>query len=61
LRVAYAPSLGAGILSSAVGVFTQTHANARVELFDLSTKEMPAGLAAETLDVIVTVGQDKPA
>lgn len=57
LRVGYAPSLAAGILSPAVEVFTQTHAGARLELFDLSTQEMLAGLAAQTLDVIVTVGQ----
>jgi len=56
LRVGYAPSLAAGILSSAVEVFAQTHAGARVELFDLSTKEMLAGLEVGTLDVIVTVG-----
>jgi DNA-binding transcriptional LysR family regulator len=57
LRVGYAPSLAAGILSAAVEVFTQTHANARVELFDLSRKEMLAGLEDGTLDVIVTVSQ----
>lgn len=57
LRVGYAPSLAAGILSPAVEVFTQTHPGDRVELFDLSTKEMLSGLEAGTLDVIVTVGQ----
>jgi DNA-binding transcriptional LysR family regulator len=57
LRVGYAPSLAAGILSSAVEIFTQTHANARVEPLDLSTKEMLAGLDDETLDVVVTVSQ----
>jgi DNA-binding transcriptional LysR family regulator len=56
LRVGYAPSLAAELLSPAVEQFTQTHPNARVELFDLSTAEMLAGLAAETLDVAVTVG-----
>ena len=37
LRVGYAPSLAAGILSVAVANFTQAHPGARVELFDLST------------------------
>jgi hypothetical protein len=32
------------MLSVAVANFTQTHPNARVELFDLSTEEMLAGL-----------------
>src|ERR1019366_1570003 len=36
LRVGYAPSLAAGLLSGAVESFTQTHPNASVELFDLS-------------------------
>lgn len=58
LRVGYAPSLAAGLLSVAVESFTQTHANAHVELFDLSTKEMLAGLEAGTLDVALTVGQE---
>jgi DNA-binding transcriptional LysR family regulator len=57
LRVGYAPSLAAGILSAAVENFTQAHPNARVELFDLSTKEMLAGLESGTLDVALTVGQ----
>lgn len=56
LRVGYAPSLAAGILSAAVESFSQTHPSARVELFDLSTKEMLAGLQGGTLDVAVTVG-----
>jgi DNA-binding transcriptional LysR family regulator len=55
IRVGYAPSLAAGILSAAVQAFTQTHANARVELFDLSTKEMLAGLEGAGLDVALTV------
>jgi DNA-binding transcriptional LysR family regulator len=57
LRVGYAPSLAAGILSAAVENFTQTHPNARVELLDLATKEMLAGLESDKLDVVVTVGQ----
>ncbi len=58
LRVGYAPSLAAGILSAAVENFTQTHPNARVELFDLSTAEMLAGLESEKLDVVLTVAQE---
>src|SRR5262245_50586299 len=58
LRIGYAPSLAAGILSTAVQVFTQSHGNARVELFDLSTKEMLAGLEGGKLDVALTVGPE---
>ncbi|HRY50412.1 MAG TPA: LysR family transcriptional regulator [Candidatus Paceibacterota bacterium] len=57
LRVGYAPSLAAGMLSVAVENFTQVHPNARVELFDLATKEMLDGLESGKLDVVVTVGQ----
>ncbi len=56
LRVGYAPSLASGLLSGAVEQFTQKHPQARVELFDLSTQEMLAGLEADTLDVAITVG-----
>jgi DNA-binding transcriptional LysR family regulator len=55
LRVGYAPSLAAGILSLTVAHFTQTHPDARVELFDLSTAEMLAGLEKESLDVALGV------
>ncbi|MEO8426848.1 MAG: LysR substrate-binding domain-containing protein [Verrucomicrobiota bacterium] len=58
LRVGYAPSLAAGLLSTAVENFTQTHPNARVELFDLSTQEMLAGLEGDRLDVALTVSQE---
>jgi len=55
LRVGYAPSLASGMLSVAVGSFTQVHPNAAVELFDLSTQEMLAGLESGGLEVVVTV------
>jgi LysR family transcriptional regulator, benzoate and cis,cis-muconate-responsive activator of ben and cat genes len=58
LRVGFAPSLASGLLSVAVVNFTQAHPGARVELFDLSTAEMLAGLANHTLDVALTVGSD---
>jgi len=58
LRVGYAPSLASGWLSAAVENFSQAHPGARIELFDLSTAEMCAGLQNDTLDVAVTVGQD---
>ncbi len=45
------------MLSAAVENFTQAHPNARVELFDLATKEMLAGLESDKLDVVVSVGQ----
>ena len=59
LRVGYAPSLASGLLSVAVENFAQKHPRARVELFDLSTKEMLAGLENETLDVALTVGMER--
>ncbi len=57
LRVGYAPSLAAGMLSVAVENFTQAHPNAHVELLDLSTAEMLAGLENDRLDVALCVGQ----
>ncbi|MEI7730606.1 MAG: LysR family transcriptional regulator [Verrucomicrobiota bacterium] len=57
LRVGYAPSLAAGILSVAIGNFTQAHPSAHVELHDLSTGEMIAGLENEKLDAALCVGQ----
>ena len=59
LRVGYAPSLSAGMLFAAVENFTQTHPNAHVELFDLSTAEMLAGLERDKLDVALSVGQQR--
>jgi DNA-binding transcriptional LysR family regulator len=59
LRVGYAPSLACGLLSTAVENFTQKHPTAHVELFDLSTREMLAGLENDTLDVALTVGQGR--
>jgi LysR family transcriptional regulator, benzoate and cis,cis-muconate-responsive activator of ben and cat genes len=59
LRVGYAPSLAAGMLSVAVANFTQAHPNTHVELFDLSTSEMLAGLESETLDVALCVGHPR--
>ena len=59
LRVGYAPSLASGLLSGAVETFAQKHPNARVELFDLSTQEMLAGLENDTLDVALTVGRER--
>jgi len=59
LRVGYAPSLASGLLSAAVENFAQKHPNARVELFDLSTKELLAGLEDDSLDVVLTVGRER--
>jgi DNA-binding transcriptional LysR family regulator len=59
LRIGYAPSLAAGLLSAAVENFTQAHPNARVELFDLSTGEMLEGLENDKLDVALSVGQQR--
>lgn len=60
LRIGYAPSLAAGILSAAVGTFTQSHPMARVDLLDLSSAEMLAGLENGSLDVAVSVGGQRP-
>lgn len=59
LRVGYAPSLASGLLSEAVESFSQKHPNARIELFDLSSQELLAGLENETLDVALTIGQER--
>jgi DNA-binding transcriptional LysR family regulator len=59
LRVGYAPSLASGLLSGAVENFAQKHPQSRVELFDLSTKEMLAGLESDTLDVALSVGHKR--
>ncbi|HOX58161.1 MAG TPA: LysR family transcriptional regulator [Candidatus Paceibacterota bacterium] len=59
LRIGYAPSLSAGILSPAVAIFTQAHRSARIELMDLSTNEMRSGLASGELDVALSVGEQR--
>jgi LysR family transcriptional regulator, benzoate and cis,cis-muconate-responsive activator of ben and cat genes len=59
LRVGYAPSLASGLMSVALESFAQKHPTARVELFDLSTQELAAGLESETLDVALTVGRER--
>jgi len=58
LRVGYSPSFASGILSAAVENFSQTHARARVELLDLSSNELLAGLENNKLDLVLTVGGD---
>ncbi|MEZ5277686.1 MAG: LysR substrate-binding domain-containing protein [Opitutaceae bacterium] len=55
LRIGYAPTLAAGLLSPAVESFRQTHPDARVDLFDRSTEEMLSGLKSGELDAVVTV------
>jgi len=55
LRVGYAPSLAGGLLTAAVENFAQKHPDAHVELSDLSSKELLAGLESDTLDVALTV------
>lgn len=59
LRVGYAPSLAAGMLSAAIGSFTRAHPGARVELSDLATQELLNGLNGNELDVVVTVGSER--
>lgn len=53
LRVGYAPSLAGEFLSVAIERFTQFHPRVRVSLYDWSSAEMRAGLAAGKLDLIV--------
>jgi DNA-binding transcriptional LysR family regulator len=63
LRVGYAPSLAAGMLSTAIANFTQAHPNARVELFDLSTVDTMEALRQDRIDVAIGIArlQDKAA
>jgi len=61
LRVGYAPSFAAGILSVAVSYFTQTHPNAQVELHDSSSQEMLAGLEEDKLDIAITIRREAEA
>jgi len=60
LRVGYAPSLASASCRSR-REFCPEASNARVELFDLSTKEMLTGLENDTLDAVLTVGLDRDA
>jgi len=60
LRIGYAPSLAAGILSRAVESFTQAHPNAHVELLDASTNQMLIGVESGSLDVVLSVGEQRP-
>jgi LysR family transcriptional regulator, benzoate and cis,cis-muconate-responsive activator of ben and cat genes len=53
LRVGYAPSLAAGLLSAAVESFTQTHPNTSVELFDLSTAKCWPGWRGAQPDTVL--------
>lgn len=61
LRVGYAPSLAAGILSVAIANFTQVHPQARVELSDLSTVDTLEALREDRIDVAIGIArlQDK--
>ena len=59
LRIGYAPTLAEGLMTPAVTNFTQAHPGTRVELHDLSTGEMLAGLEAGKLDVVVSVAQER--
>ena len=61
VRVGYAPSLALGFLPKAIAAFAQIHPEAKVQLFDLSSAEMHAGLQAKSLDIVVTVRKQGPA
>ena len=58
LRIGYAPSLAGHLLGPALERFAQIHPRVRVQLSDLSTAEMKAGVVAGNLDLIVTVSDD---
>lgn len=60
VRVGYAPSLALGFLPKAIAAFAQMHPEAKVQLFDLSSAEMHAGLQAKSLDIVVTVRKQGP-
>jgi DNA-binding transcriptional LysR family regulator len=60
LRVGYAPSLAGSLVTAAIANFSQVHPGAKVELFDLSTAEMLAGLESDRLDVVLAAS-GKPA
>src|SRR5215831_16968521 len=49
VRIGYAPSLAAGLLTPAVEAFTQKHSAVGVEMLDLSTKEMRSDLESGEL------------
>ena len=53
LRIGYAPSLAGEFLAVAMERFTQLHTRVRISLFDCSSSEMRAGLAAGKLDLIL--------
>ncbi|MCU0796067.1 MAG: LysR family transcriptional regulator [Akkermansiaceae bacterium] len=59
LRLGYAPSLAGHLLGPALERFNQIHPRVRVQLADLSTAEMKAGVLSGALDLIVTVSDEK--
>ena len=59
IRLGYAPSLAGHLLGPALERFAQLHPRVRVQLADLSTAEMKAGVVAGTLDLIVTVSDER--
>lgn len=59
LRLGYAPTLTAGILSPALEIFSQRHPRVRVELVDATSCEMVERLQKAELDVIVTVRPER--
>jgi len=61
LHVAYAPTLAPRILPNALRVFQTAMPNVRVKLHDLSTEEMLAALAANKLQVAISVRPGKGA
>ncbi len=59
LRIGYAPSLAEGLMTPAVTNFRQAHPGTQVEMSDLSTGEMLAGLESGKLDVVVSVAEQR--
>lgn len=56
LRVGYAPSMTTGILSAALAKFQSTESRVRIELADLSSREINEMAAAGRLDLVISPG-----
>ena len=61
IDVGYAPSLTVEVLPKALRAFQESHPRVRVQLHDLSTEEMLAGLREGTLDVALMIRGSKKA
>jgi DNA-binding transcriptional LysR family regulator len=60
IQVGYAPSLTVELLPNALRIFQETNAGVRVQLHDLSTREMLRGLRDGKLHVALMIQVSKP-